>query len=362
MHIAFETSTISTQNPTGIARYAMMLIAEIMQQTGDRNRYTLLNKISRLQKRGKLYRHPGIPAKFYFPALHALTTKFDILHSLDAFMPYWKRAIKITTIHDLFALRSDDESLVTATFRRRRAQNYKKIKLRSDAIITVSQNTKNDVADILGIPLEKIFVTHLGINSAFSRRSAQEILQIKEKYGIDGDYLLFVGTVTNRKNINRLINAYHQAGLQRDFKMVLAGPLSLGREGILANIDRLGLQDNIIVTGFVADNDLPSLYSGARGFTFPTLYEGFGIPNLEAMACGVPILTSNTGSTPELCRDHAVLVDPLDEEAIADGMLKMLATPQSSLERAVVHAQSFTWKRCAQQTLDVYRQLTGIDI
>ncbi len=357
MRIAFETSTISTRNPTGIGRYATTLIEELVRQAGDVHQFSLLNKLSRLKNRHMLYRHPGIPAKFYLPVLSSLKNKFDILHALDAFMPFWPGTSGITTVHDLFVLRSSDDSFAPRAFRRRREQNYKKIARRSDAIIAVSQNTKNDVIDLLGIPADKIFVTHLGIDSAFSRRQPQEIRHVKSKYGIDGDYLLYVGTINARKNIGRLIGAYHRSGLHRDLKLVLAGPLTYGHETILADIGKLGLESRITVAGFVGDGDLPALYSGANGFAFPTLYEGFGIPPLEAMACGTPVLTGNAGSSPELCAGHAVLVDPLDEAAIADGLLRLLAMPAPALARAAAHARTFTWSRCAKQTLEVYRQL-----
>lgn len=357
MHIAFEASSITTRQPTGIAAYARALIEQLQRSGGNANTMTLLNKFSRIRRRHVLYRPAGMPAVFYLPLLSSFVHRFDILHALDATMPVWPGAKRITTIHDVFVLLNQDTELFPPSFIRRKQASYRRIAQRADAIIAVSETTKRDVVERLRYPAERIFVTPLGVDEQFKPCDTSRIGQVREKYRIGSDYLLFVGTITPRKNTQRLVEAFARADCRDDLQLVLCGARNYNSESTLRTIVALGLQNRVVLPDYVAQDDLPALYSGAAGFVYPTLYEGFGIPPLEAMACATPVLTSNVGASKEVCEGAAVLVNPLDVDAIAAGIDALLQHTPQQIERAQHHAAGYSWSRCAELTMQAYRRL-----
>lgn len=359
MKIAFETSSVTTHNPTGIAGYAKTLISELVSIAGDTDSLVLLNKFSRLKKRRIMYRHASLPCYFYIPMLSAALRSFDILHALDAYIPSWPGAKKIVTIHDLFVFIQQDNDFFPASFMKRKHKAYRNIARHADAIIAVSQSTKNDIVRFLQFPEENIFVTHLGVDKIYYRRDQNQINYIRKKYDIPSNYLLYVGSITARKNTCRLIQAFSLSGLANDMRLILCGPLSYNSDAAIAEIQKHNLGSRVQLLNYVEKADLAALYSGARGFVYPTLYEGFGIPPLEAMACEIPVLTSNTGAAPEICGQHAVLVDPHNIEAIADGMQRLLHYTPEQIAHAKAHAQSYNWQRCAAQTMEIYRAVSN---
>jgi glycosyltransferase involved in cell wall biosynthesis len=188
-------------------------------------------------------------------------------------------------------------------------------------------------------------------------------LMVRERYGLPAQYLLFVGTLEPRKNLTTLLHAYallRAEGLGDGLKLVIAGRAGWLYADIFATVKTLALEGEVIFSGFVADEDLPDLYRGARLFVFPSLYEGFGLPILEAMASGIPVITSTTASMPEVAGDAAILVDPHDPKAVAEGMARVLAgdqVRQTLIQRGLRRAQQFAWDSVARTTLDVYMAL-----
>ena len=360
MHIAFESSSISTDQPTGISGYATALIEELLK-TQSHNSFTLLNKLSRFKKRHKLYQHKSLPQHFYLPHVSALLHRFDVLHSLDAYIPAWPGTKKITTIHDIFVLLNQDHEFFPASFIKRKKNNYHSICQRTDAIIAVSQSTKDDIVNCLGFPADRIFVTHLGVDDQYHPRGKEEINSIKTKYRIAADYLLFVGNITPRKNTQRIIKAFDIAALANNLQLVLCGAMSFNSQPTSDEIKKRGLESKIKLLNYVDKADLPALYSGAQGFVYPTLYEGFGIPPLEAMACATPVLSSYIGAAPEVCGSDAILVDPYNIDAIADGMQRLLSYSEQDIANAKTRAASYTWQQCAEQTLSAYRKTLEIN-
>lgn len=238
---------------------------------------------------------------------------------------------------------------------------------RAAAVLADSHATKTDLVAAYGIPPGKIRVIHLGRDEALARVEAPALIAAAcRRYGIADPaagpgYLLYVGTLQPRKNLGRVIEAFARvagtpagAGLQ----LVLAGGKGWLFEGMrLPELaERLGVAGRVLFPGYVADTDLPALLSGARGFVYPSLYEGFGIPVLEAGACGVPVITSNTSSLPEVAGDAALLVDPHDVEAIADAMYRVLtddALRAELIRRGHENVKRFSWEKCARETLAV---------
>ena len=226
-----------------------------------------------------------------------------------------------------------------------------------DEILVNSETTKKDLIMHLGVPEELITVTLLGIDDRFVPLNDQSRNQrVKEKFNLPESYLLFAGTLEPRKNIPRLLEAYSRGRAGEVFKLVITGKKGWLYREVFETIRRLDLQEKVVFTGFVDDEDLPSLYSMAKVFIYPSLYEGFGLPVLEAMACGVPVITSNVSSLVEVVGEAAVLVNPLDVEALAQSIDEVVfnhVTHDRLCQASLVRAQNFTWEKTAQETLKV---------
>lgn len=235
-------------------------------------------------------------------------------------------------------------------------------------LLADSQATGDDLVRIYGADPARITVVHLGIASDLCPvQDLNKIHDVKQKYGVSGDYILYVGTLQPRKNLVRLIEAFARVyGSQvaerpgANLRLVLTGKKGWLYQNILAQAQRLGLESQVIFTGFVDEADLAALYSGAALFAMPSLYEGFCFPVLEAMACGTPAVCSNTSSLPEVVGDAALTFDPLDVEAMAAAMVQVLTDASlhtTLMARGLKRARQFTWERCARQTLRVLEQV-----
>jgi glycosyltransferase involved in cell wall biosynthesis len=227
-----------------------------------------------------------------------------------------------------------------------------------DQILVNSETTKGDLVDHLGVPPERISVTLLGKDDRFRRiDDISQNQRVREKYGLPESYLLFTGTLEPRKNITGLLEAYGKGKARQDLKLVIAGKKGWLYDEIFETVKRLELKERVMFTGFVDDNDLPSIYSMAKVFVYPSLYEGFGLPVLEAMACGVPVVTSHVPSLREVTGEAAILVDPQNVEALAESMDEVVFGTEQNYKRlsraSVAQAAQFTWERTAQQTLAV---------
>lgn len=234
-------------------------------------------------------------------------------------------------------------------------------------IVCPSETTKNDLCNHLGHHLDptKVFVTPWGVSNHFQPcQNLDQITAVKQKYNIpDVQYLLCLSTLEPRKNVDGVIRAFREAIKQEkihDLAIVMAGALGWQYEPIFREAHRFPrLAPRIIFTGSVAEADLAALYSGALMFVYPSLYEGFGLPPLEAMRCGTPVITSNSSSLPEVVGDAALLVDPTNEVAIADCILQLYQSSQlreTLTAKSLQRAQDFSWDRCVEKTINVYHQ------
>jgi glycosyltransferase involved in cell wall biosynthesis len=232
---------------------------------------------------------------------------------------------------------------------------------RQDRVVTVSSSTRADVLDRTSVGTERIDVVPNGVDlTRYSALGAGDVAPVMQRLGIDQPYVLYVARLEHPgKNHVTLLQAYARLRAQGiEHKLVLAGPRWDGAEAIDAEVTRLGLEQHVVFLGFVATADLPALYAGAAAFVFPSLYEGFGIPLLEAMACGTPCCVANVSSLPEVAGDAALLFDPRDPAAIADAMHRLLsdALLRTRLRRrGLERCKEFTWDRSAQGVLDACR-------
>jgi glycosyltransferase involved in cell wall biosynthesis len=233
---------------------------------------------------------------------------------------------------------------------------------RADRVIAVSNNCKRELREHLGVPAERIAVVPPAVEPGrFHPRSAEEIERVTQAYGVHGPYILYTGTVEPRKNLISLLDAYAALpqGLRDAFTLVLAGGKGWLDADISRRLDELSTL-RIISTGYVSDADLPALYSGARVFVYPSLYEGFGMPPLEAMACGVPVITSSAASLPEVVGDAGLMVEATDTRGLSSAIERVLTDAELAAgmrERGLLRAEGLTWARSARLMLDVLAEL-----
>jgi len=234
----------------------------------------------------------------------------------------------------------------------------------ADHVITVSECSKRDIVQTYGIPEEKITVTHEGAGKRFFPHDKDVSKgELARKYGIEGDFILYLGRLQARKNLLALVNAFahvHKSGLPH--KLVLAGRMDWKFSPVLSRIHDLGLEQFILMPGYIADNDVPIFYSSADLFVYPSFFEGFGLPVIEAMACGTPVMTSRGSSLEEVAGSAAYLVEPSDETAIADSLKRVLEDPELRVrmgQAGLARSRLFSFRHTAQQTIRVYEQLMG---
>lgn len=237
----------------------------------------------------------------------------------------------------------------------------------SDTIITVSDFSKSEIAKRTKVDEEKITVIHNGINTElFKTLDNQQSVDTKDKFGLPDKFILFVGNVKPHKNLRRLLMAYevmYNRGLE-DHYLVIAGE----KEGFITGDKEIfsivhnnqDLKERVRFSGYVDNADLPILYNAASVFVFPSLYEGFGLPPLEAMACGCPTVVSNAASLPEVCGDAAYYVDPNDTESISEGMYKILtdnSLRQHLIKKGLERAKLFSWKKSGGDHIKVFEEI-----
>ncbi|MBX3013162.1 MAG: glycosyltransferase family 4 protein [Caldilineaceae bacterium] len=288
----------------------------------------------------------------------------QLYHAPEHLLPFLRRPT-ILTVHDLIFERYPHHH----TWPNRL---FLKVGMRlfvraADAIIAVSQQTKRDLIELYQTPAAKIQVIYQGIDPSFAPPSPTAVQRVMETYTLrhqDGSlrpYLLMVGTLEPRKNhltAMRALARLKQAGFPHC--LVIAGGEGWLFEPIKAQVMALGLSADVHFTGYVPAADLPALYGGAVAVLQPTLYEGFGFPVLEAMACGAPVVCSNVSSLPEAAGDAALLVPPLDDEAIAAAIIHLLTNPDVAVslrQLGSLRAAAFQWQRCASETVALYRQV-----
>jgi glycosyltransferase involved in cell wall biosynthesis len=223
-------------------------------------------------------------------------------------------------------------------------------------IITPSNSVKTEVCETLEVNPDKVAVTPEAPRPAFRRREDPELLR---RLGLDREFVLFVGTIEPRKNLRRLVDAFDQVlrATSLSPKLVIAGGQGWLMDDFAASIKQKGLEDRVCLTGYLQDEDLCTLYSSCAAFVYPSLYEGFGLPPLEAMACGCPVACSDRAALPEVVGGAARLFDPAEPEAIADAVAEVLDEPAPWVERGLERAKRFSWEATARATDKVYAEL-----
>ncbi len=370
MRIGIDARLVHYQR-AGIGQYTVRLTQALAKLDGDDEFVTLQSRkdhaplvASDRVRRHAMWTPPHHRLEQWALPLELQRLKLDLLHCPDFIPPFRRACPAVITVHDLAFLRFP--GLLTPDSERYYGQIGRAV-ASADAIIAVSESTRRDLAALVGADEKKITVVHEAAGSAFRPSPAAAVHAAKERYGIGGSYILFVGTIEPRKNIPFLLQAYARMrdGWPRTAdlpRLVLAGKKGWLYENIFAVLEELDLGDNVVCTGGVAVDDLPALYTGALCFVMPSLYEGFGLPVLEAMSCGTPVVASNTSSLPEVAGDAALLVDPQDLVGLAAALHHVCQDDDLRRQmsaRGMAQAARFSWERAAHETLAVYRQAMG---
>jgi glycosyltransferase involved in cell wall biosynthesis len=284
----------------------------------------------------------------------------DLLHVQYTAPPFVPCAV-VPTIHDLTF------EHLPETFKRR---SWMQLRLtvrrtarRAAHIIASSEFTRDDIVKTYGISQEKVTVTPLAPPKSFAPAEREEIERVRSMYKIEGDYILAVGSIQPRKNLSRLLAAYsgllHERTHAKLPQLVLVGKRAWLYQETIRSVGRLGLTGSVTFTGYVDEKDLPPLYSGALCFVYPSYFEGFGLPPLEAMRCGAPVITGNRTSLPEVVADAGLMVDPFDTAALTAAIGRMIddASLRYALrERGFERARIFDWRETARLTLRAYER------
>ncbi|HUQ91870.1 MAG TPA: glycosyltransferase family 1 protein [Bryobacteraceae bacterium] len=290
------------------------------------------------------------------PALEACLEGADIFHASNQIHHAPKKALLTATVHDLTCWKLPE--LHTKANVEADQRFAERILKRAHGLIAVSEATRQDAMDLLDIPEERIVTIHSGVSDSFFQVNVGDVLELKELAGLRKPYVLFVGTIEPRKNLDRLLDAWLglKPSLREEFELVIAGPSGWAPE----TARRLSAgAAGVRMLGYVAEDALPALTAGALLFVYPSLYEGFGFPVAQAMAAGVPVLTSNISALPEITGDAAELVDPLSVTEIREALERLL-TSRSLLEEMAVRgkerAQSYRWSKCARRSLQFFER------
>ena len=285
----------------------------------------------------------------------------DVYHSSYYLMPYWSRVPAVVTIHDLIPLRFPE--YYTAFQRLVYGVAIRLAGRTAMVVLADSQATAADLHRLLGLAQDRIRVVPAAADPRFRVCTPTEVSDARRKYGLPRKYVLHLSSGKPHKNLVRLVDAWAlvtSRGNTSGHVMVLAGQVSPRYPEARDRIEALGVEEDVRVLGRIPDEDLPALYSGATWFVFPSLYEGFGLPVLEAMTCGTPVICANTSSLPEIAADTAITFDPADTEAIAEALSMALndSTLREDLrQKAIVRAQAFGWEHTARLVYDCYREV-----
>ncbi|HZR97404.1 MAG TPA: glycosyltransferase family 1 protein [Chloroflexota bacterium] len=362
MHVGLD-GRIADYTAGGIAQYTRQLAAWL-PRLASADRFTLF--------RARRQRAPWTPPatvrqrRLLTPPHHRweqallplelAPERLDLLHGPDFTVPTRRRCPAIVTVHDLAFLRYPE--IQTADSRRHYGQVARVVQ-HVERVIADSACTAADVEALLGVPPARIRVVHLAPTPAPPAGPA-EVAAVRARYELPGLFLLYVGTLEPRKNLGTLLRAFARLGPAEPARLVLAGPRGWLDEPIMAAAERLG--ERVRLLGPVPAADLPALYAAATAFVYPSLYEGFGLPPLEAMAAGTPVLAAKASCLPEVLGDAALFVHPEDEAGLAEALRAVLADAALRADlraRGLARAATFSWERTTAATLAVYREALG---
>lgn len=387
MKIGIDIRVLMDKHYSGVSQYAANLLTAILRLDRQNDYYLFYNSWQNLDKRLGVFVREGvhlvgrhIPNKIFnyfcqkllaFPKIDRLLGGVDVFFSphfnFTSLSPATK---KIVTVHDLSFLRHPEFFSVRKNFWHQ-ALGIKKTLREADQIVAVSENTKNDIVELVGVNPEKITVIYSGLNFDYNSprdeiSSEEEAVKFLQAHGLSGRLILYLGTIEPRKNIINLITAYNSLREKGedylDVKLVLAGAKGWKSRGIYRAWQRSHYQNDIIFLGYISQKERDILYSKSLVFAYPSFYEGFGFPPLEALAKGLPVICSNVSSLPEVVSEAAILINPQSvEEMVAalEAVITDEALRKVLIAKGLVRAQEFSWDKAAQSYLNIFLKSTN---
>ena len=369
--IGIDARLFGTAMAVGIGRYTEELIRHLIELDKDNQYHIFLSKSAatnfpiyspNLSKTGVDFSHYSYSEQFKYPAI-LKRARLDLIHYTNFNSPvFFTKTPSVVTIHDLtlwfFPGRGQKSWFRRMIYRfviKKTCQNAKRI-------IAITKNTKQDIIRLLGVNPEKITVIYEAVPKNYKVISNdQKIKKIKHKFNISKPYVMYVGQWRDHKNIVRMIRAFSllRRRYNIDYQLVMVGKVDDKYPQIKATIKELELTDQVVFMGYVPDFELPYVYNGAEFFVWPSLYEGFGLPPLEAMACGTPVVSSNASCMPEVLGDAAYYFNPLNVESIAKNMADMSGSYSLKREfrlKGLRQARKYSFEQSAKQTYKIYKQ------
>ncbi len=371
MRIGIDISPI-TQHRTGVGTYCYYVLKHMVQRYPD----VVFKGFSSGAYRVELgpvreyvqHRRLPLPTRLLYriwrisgaPRVDKFLGGVDVFHATNFFLPPTREARRVVSIYDLsfLAVPKLSSPRIVGPF----SSGVRRFAHEADAIIACSKATKHDIETLLDVDPDKISVVYGAVDEDIEpvdpQRAAAYLARV---YDIEGPFMLFVGTIEPRKNVAGLLRAFERVAGDVPHRLVLVGPMGWETDRYRKTLRDVSLGDRILHLGYIeSHNELSFFYSAADAFVFPTFYEGFGLPLLEALACGCPVVTSEVASVPEATGGAAVYADPRDPDSIAGSICRVLDDKQlrqTLVERGLNHARSLSWQTSADKTLDVYRKV-----
>jgi glycosyltransferase involved in cell wall biosynthesis len=376
MRITFDLSP-AVHHHAGMGRYARELLTALLE-VDTTNSYDVvyyapagseqpdppLDRLParRLRLSARPWRLSVLMAEYAGVPLDRWLKPGDVFHATDNWLPPLRRAGTVLSLQDLTHLLFPEYHLpLNRWFLKLMLPRFLR---RADAVIVASESTRRDAERLLQIPAEKMQVIYLGVNKSYHPIADLTVLaRVRARYRLPDAYVLYFGTIEPRKNLQTVLDAYHALLAQADPvpDLVIAGRKGWRFQPVFDQVRALGLETRVHFTDWVAEADAPAVMNAARAFVYPSLYEGFGLPPLEAMACGVPILCSNASSLPEVVGQAGLLLPPDNAGAWAEALSRVLSDAGLSRDlraRGLSRAGQFTWELTARQTVAVYQRVT----
>jgi glycosyltransferase involved in cell wall biosynthesis len=370
MQVAYFADPLYQTPTAGGARYTVELARELARMPGVDLRLLTLYSPEEVAARVRAQNYPAaecLPVPLSRKAQYLLwhfaglsgslakaTQNADILHTPILIVPPKKRAPLVVTVFDLTFVSFPQHHLRST--RVLLGSGLRRAVQTADLFLAISENTKRDLVRLTGVAPERVCVTPLAADPLF-RPSCDT--GVPARLGIDRPYALYVGTLEPRKNVTALLQAFAQLE-DKETLLVLAGAKGWMYEQIFSLVTQLGLESRVKMLGYVENDDLPALYTEAQVFVYPSLFEGFGLPVLEAMQCGTPVITTNVSSLPEVAGEAAILVSPDDTAGLTAALRRVLSEPNLREEmrgQSLARAALFSWRKTAEMTVEAYQSV-----
>lgn len=367
MRIGIEITPL-TATPTGVGYYVRHLLEALVSQQNSPDYVGFASGLHppNLSNFSLKYRRLPVPSRLLYkcwehtglPCVDNFLGGVDVYHAMNYVLPPTAKAKRILSIHDLCFLRHPEwaSPKIVGPFQR----TIRKHAHEADKVIACSESTRREIIELLELPDDRIRVICDAADTMFQPIEPEVARkQVADLLNITFPYMLFVGTREPRKNLGNLLEAFSKADIPHH--LIIAGGSGWNSNDLQEQVTRLNLADKVHFTGYIHDRALfPALYSAATAFVFPSWYEGFGLPVLEAMACGCPVIASNATSMPEVGGDAALYVTPQDADAWASTLEKVCgddALRESMGQKGIEQAKRFSWQQCAEETLNCYRSV-----